>query len=96
MDAKTVTNIISAILALGLCATTCSASTDPSKEMQVGKGMEKCYGIAKSGQNDCGTVAGACAGDANFDNDKQAWIALPKGTCHKIVGGSLKREVNPS
>jgi len=30
---------------------------------------EKCFGIAKAGQNDCGTAKHACAGSSKADND---------------------------
>lgn len=50
---------------------------------------EKCYGIVKSGKNDCQTAVSACAGTAKKDSQKDAWIYLPKGTCEKIVGASL-------
>ena len=49
---------------------------------------EKCYGIVKAGQNDCQTATSSCAGTAKKDAQKDAWIAVPKGTCAKIVGGS--------
>lgn len=52
--------------------------------------MEKCYGIVKAGMNDCQTTKTACAGSATKDNQNDAFIFLPKGTCEKIVGGSLK------
>ncbi len=51
-------------------------------------GMEKCYGIAKSRQNQCGTNSHACATLSKQDRDPEAWIFLPKGTCDKIAGGS--------
>lgn len=51
---------------------------------------EKCYGIVKAGKNDCQTAVSACAGTAKKDSQKDAWIYLPKGTCEKIVGASLK------
>lgn len=51
---------------------------------------EKCYGVVKSGKNDCQTAVSACAGTAKKDSQKDAWIYLPKGTCEKIVGASLK------
>ena len=50
---------------------------------------EKCYGVAKAGKNDCATSAHGCATEARKDGDKQEWISVPKGTCEKIVGGSL-------
>jgi uncharacterized membrane protein len=51
--------------------------------------MEKCYGIAKAGQNDCGTSKHACATLARIDNDPEEWKMVPKGTCEKL-GGKLK------
>jgi len=52
--------------------------------------MEKCYGIVKAGKNDCQTSNSACAGTSSKDGQKDAWIYLPKGSCEKIVGASLK------
>lgn len=51
--------------------------------------VEKCYGIVKAGKNDCQTVTSACAGTSKQDGQKDAWLYVPKGTCEKIVGGSL-------
>ena len=52
-------------------------------------GKEKCYGIAKKGQNDCGTATHSCAGLAKKDNQADEWKYVPKGTCEKM-GGKLK------
>ncbi len=52
--------------------------------------MEKCYGAVKAGKNDCQTATSACAGTAKKDNQKDAWLFLPKSSCEKIVGASLK------
>ncbi len=52
--------------------------------------MEKCYGVAKAGKNDCQTRMSSCAGTSKRDNQKDAWIYMPKGTCDRIVGGSLQ------
>ncbi len=54
---------------------------------------EKCYGIVKAGKNDCQTSNTACQGSAKKDGQGDAWIYLPKGTCEKIVGASLKSRV---
>ena len=51
---------------------------------------EKCYGVAKKAQNDCSNAAHSCSNEAKTDGDKADWVWLPKGTCEKIVGGSLK------
>ncbi|SFV86862.1 Putative signal peptide protein [hydrothermal vent metagenome] len=50
---------------------------------------EKCYGIVKAGQNDCATKVSSCAGTATTDAQTDAFIAIPKGLCEKLVGGSL-------
>ena len=52
--------------------------------------VEKCFGVVKAGKNDCQTATSACAGTATRDGLKDAWIYVPKGTCDKIVGASLK------
>jgi uncharacterized membrane protein len=50
------------------------------------KDKEKCYGIAKAGQNDCGTATHTCAGKATKDNAPDEWKYVPKGTCEKAGG----------
>ena len=61
--------------------------------VQAGGGKEKCYGIAKAGQNDCGNLAGthSCAGLSTVDNDPGEWKLVAKGTC-KELGGMTKKE----
>ncbi len=51
---------------------------------------EKCYGIAKAGQNDCANLAGthSCAGQAKKDNDAGEWKFVAKGTCKQAGGMS--------
>ncbi|MEX1165481.1 MAG: DUF2282 domain-containing protein [Hydrogenophaga sp.] len=51
---------------------------------------EKCYGIAKAGQNDCANLAGthSCAGQAKVDNDKGEWKYVATGTCKDMKGMS--------
>ncbi|MCS5709528.1 DUF2282 domain-containing protein [Candidatus Berkiella cookevillensis] len=62
-----------------------------SELAQAKKGdVEKCYGVAKAGKNDCGTSIHACAGQSTQDQDPNEWIYLPKGTCDKISGGKTK------
>lgn len=51
---------------------------------------EKCYGIARAGQNDCFFAANSCAGTSTKDDDPQAWVYVPQGTCKKISGGTLE------
>ncbi|HUN92563.1 MAG TPA: DUF2282 domain-containing protein [Burkholderiaceae bacterium] len=54
-------------------------------------GKEKCYGIAKAGQNDCANAAGthSCAGQTKVDFAADDWKYVAKGTCEKM-GGSMK------
>jgi uncharacterized membrane protein len=52
--------------------------------------MEKCYGVVKAGHNDCQTANSSCAGTSTMDGQGDAFIALPEGTCEKLVGGSLE------
>jgi uncharacterized membrane protein len=49
---------------------------------------DKCYGIAKAGQNDCGTAKHSCAGKATRDNDPGEWKYVAAGTCEKVGGKS--------
>jgi uncharacterized membrane protein len=54
---------------------------------------EKCYGVAKAGKNDCKAGPGtSCAGSSTVDAQGNAWMLVLKGTCEKIVGGSLSEK----
>ena len=52
---------------------------------------EKCYGVAKAGMNDCASSDGAhaCGGQSTVDGAGTEFVAVPKGLCEKLVGGSL-------
>jgi uncharacterized membrane protein len=52
---------------------------------------EKCFGIAKAGQNDCASTFGthSCAGQSKVDMDKSEWKYVAKGTCKDLKGLSL-------
>ena len=73
---------IAGVVALGLAQ---------AAQAQETKDKEKCYGIAKAGQNDCGTAAHTCAGKAKKDNAPDEWKYVPKGTCEK-AGGKAQPE----
>jgi uncharacterized membrane protein len=49
---------------------------------------EKCFGVAKAGQNDCASTTGAhsCAGQAKKDMDPMEFKLVAKGTCEKMGG----------
>jgi uncharacterized membrane protein len=61
----------------------------PAATSQAQGNMEKCYGIAKAGKNDCQTAKSSCAGTSKKDAQADAWVSVPKGACEKIVGGKL-------
>ena len=47
--------------------------------------MEKCYGVALAGQNDCKAGPGTtCAASARVDYQGNAFKMVPEGTCTKI------------
>ncbi|MDE1933520.1 DUF2282 domain-containing protein [Bradyrhizobium sp.] len=51
------------------------------KALKGGK-MEKCFGVALKGQNDCFAGAGTtCAGTSTIDYQGNAFKLEPKGTC---------------
>jgi uncharacterized membrane protein len=52
---------------------------------------EKCFGIAKAGQNDCANLSGThtCAGQSKLSDDKGEWKYVAKGTCKSMKGISM-------
>lgn len=50
--------------------------------------QEKCFGVARAGQNDCATDTGShsCAGQAKTDKAADDWKYVAKGTCEKMGG----------
>ena len=85
-------------LALGALGTSAYAQGDKpmNKEQQQQMermkkfNLEKCYGVAARGKNDCGEGAHSCVGQATHDRDKASFVLLPKGDCQKLAGGSTK------
>ncbi|HEU5296962.1 MAG TPA: DUF2282 domain-containing protein [Burkholderiaceae bacterium] len=73
-----VSSALASLLALGLTGQAAAQS----------KEKEKCYGIAKAGQNDCANLSGthSCAGQNKVDNDPGEWKYVAKGTCKEMKG----------
>lgn len=47
--------------------------------------MEKCYGVALAGKNDCKAGPGTtCAGTSTTDYQGNSWKLVPTGTCTSI------------
>lgn len=86
---RLVRTAIAGILAMGLSSGYAIADDMKTIEKPAPKGMEKCFGVAKAGMNDCAVKnsSHACAGQAKSDNQKDAFLVVPAGTCQKIVGG---------
>lgn len=76
-----------ALIAAALAAV-CSASAVAADPTAAKDEQEKCYGVAKAGQNDCATAAHSCAGQAKADKLADEWKMVAKGTCTK-AGGKL-------
>ena len=77
-----------AITAFTLSALAAGAAlAEDSKSMGDKKtaNMEKCYGVALAGKNDCKAGAGtSCAGSSKVDYQGSAWKNVPAGTCVTI------------
>ncbi|WP_284449855.1 BufA1 family periplasmic bufferin-type metallophore [Spongiibacter tropicus] len=56
-------------------------------------GKEKCYGIAKAGQNHCANLAGthSCAAQSTVDYDIGEYMVVDAGSC-KSLGGFSEAE----
>ena len=77
----TIQAALAGLVAIGFAA---SLAAQPVVQKE---GTEKCYGVAKGGQNDCGTAKHACAAQgAKTDNDPTEWKYVAKGTCDKMGG----------
>jgi len=83
MSAKVESRLTLAVIAAALSI---SAGGDPAAAAATAK--EKCFGIAKAGQNDCASVMGthSCAGQAKKDMDPTEWKYVAQGTCAKTGG----------
>jgi uncharacterized membrane protein len=79
--------MIAAALAAA-CATQAALAAGQDPAADAKSDQEKCYGVAKAGQNDCGTATHGCSGQAKADNDATEWKYVAKGTCEK-AGGKL-------
>ena len=84
---KTIPSINQAVLAAAAIGTALVISSAP---VTAAGAKEKCYGVSLAGKNDCATATSSCAGTSKSDRQKDAFIAVPKGLCLKIAGGSLQ------
>jgi uncharacterized membrane protein len=77
--------------ALTMIATPVFAGSKPPQPT-----MDKCFGVAMKGDNDCAAGAGTtCAGTASADYQGNAWKYVPKGTCATIQTPKGKGSLEP-
>ena len=81
-------NTLNTLLAGAVAVTALGTMATPAHALK--EGHEKCYGVVKAGMNGCGSAdkAHGCAGQATVDGSGVEWVAVPTGTCDKLVGGS--------
>jgi uncharacterized membrane protein len=84
MKSTVLSTAIGGLLALSSLSTL-AAADKPADDSNT----EKCYGVAKAGKNDCAGPAHACSGQSKTNASGKEWIKVPKGTCDRLVGGSL-------
>lgn len=71
-----------ALSTLALAALASGAAIAQSKPMDAKPAMEKCFGVALAGKNDCAAGPGTtCAGTSKVDYQGNAWKQVPTGTC---------------
>ena len=76
-----------ATLALSALTTGLASAAEQAKDKAAMDmpAMEKCYGVALAGKNDCKAGAGtSCAGTSKVDYQGNAWKNVPTGTCVTI------------
>jgi uncharacterized membrane protein len=83
MSSKTLANAtIAGSFAAALSMIAAPASAAPKAPQPT---MDKCFGIAMKGENDCAAGAGTtCAGTSKTDYQGNAWKYVAKGTCASI------------
>lgn len=82
---KARTALTTSLTALALSTLLAGAAAAQSADGMKQAAQEKCYGVAKAGQNDCAAGPGTtCAGTAMRDYQGNAWKFVPTGTCTSI------------
>ena len=80
MKNRNVAGIGGLVLAAGIAAGLAASPALAEKPQ-----MEKCYGVALAGKNDCAAGPGtSCAGTSARDYQGNAWKLVKKGTCTAI------------
>jgi uncharacterized membrane protein len=74
-----------ALTGVSLAAAVALAAAAGAAQAGDKAGMEKCYGVALAGQNDCAAGPGTtCEGTSTVNYQGNAWKLVPAGTCESI------------
>lgn len=85
MNHKSIALTAASLAAAALLAASPSQAADAKSAP-----MEKCYGVALKGHNDCKAGPGtSCAGTSKTDYQGNAWKNVPAGAC-VAMGGTLQ------
>ncbi len=75
----------SALAVAGAFAAALSMTSAADVTQAADGDFEKCFGIAKAGENDCAAKGNnSCAGTSKVNYDGQAWKLVKKGTCATV------------
>lgn len=97
MNAKTLTStgLIAVALAVGATAAAAQSSQNNNRQAPA-PAVEKCYGVAMAGKNDCAAGPGTtCAGTSVRNYQGNAWKNVPAGTCTSIRTPSGNGSLTP-
>jgi len=79
------TKTVLAAAALAAFSASAAMACDTGGAAAKPAAMEKCYGVALAGHNDCKAGEGtSCAGTSKTDYQGDAWKLVPQGTCVSI------------
>ena len=81
----TTRTVAAALTVAALTSGVALAQAQGTKPADAMPKMEKCYGVAMAGKNDCAAGPGTtCAGTSKVDYQGNAWKNVPAGTCTTI------------
>lgn len=85
--------LVTTSLIAGALAAAAALSTTPANAAK----MDKCYGVALAGENDCAAGPGtSCEGTSTIDFQGNAWKLVPAGSCESIdVGDGRTGSLEP-
>ncbi|MCA0910462.1 DUF2282 domain-containing protein [Qipengyuania gaetbuli] len=92
MHNQSIARLAGLALTAGIAATLTASPAAAQKK----HAMEKCYGVAKAGENDCAAGPGtSCAGTSTRDWQGDVWKLVKKGSCETISTPKGKGSLTP-